>query len=196
MLFVSNRLSNLVLTKPVPRHQVRDPDVLYLLFGCVAEQKLPVHYHLLNLFATVSPIEELRIVFTVAPITGIQGAEPPKERLAQSLTESFERIRETDPVPAGAEARRLDIGGRQWRSIADRSSAPPKLSVFRCRPCTVAPAAGGASAQVHAIGVVDIDGGGATPASIPKTDLALAGASVGITITCLFVVLYFFTFVS
>jgi hypothetical protein len=194
LLFVSNRLSNSILAKPLPRHQIRDSDVLYLLFGYVAEHKLTVHYHLLNLFATISPMEELRIVFSVASITGIQGSEPPKELLSPSLTETFERITGSDFVRSGHEPR-LDIGGKQWRSITDRHSNPPKLSIFRCRTVTIAPTSVGVCTAVKGIGVVDIEREYLGVGSISKIDLGLAVTSVGITIICLFVILYFCTFV-
>ena len=60
-----------VLQTPLPRTKVSDFEPLQVIFGVVAESKMTVHFHLLNLFHKISPRDELRIVFNASNIYGI-----------------------------------------------------------------------------------------------------------------------------
>jgi hypothetical protein len=193
ILFVSNRsVANSVLSRPLPKHSVRDLGALYLLFGYVAEHKPAVHYHLLNLFATVSPIEELRIVFALAPITGTHSAQAPKEPLGLSEAHGFDR----STAEAAFSGRRprlpavLEIGGAIGVSSRDRPAQ--KLSPFRGRSVSIDPAPPLGLSKVH-LDVADIAGGPRIPA-LRMWDVRLALASVVMTIICVFVVFYFLMF--
>lgn len=61
-----------VLQTPLPRTKVSDFEPLQVIFGVVAESKMTVHFHLLNLFHKISPRDELRIVFNASNIYGIE----------------------------------------------------------------------------------------------------------------------------
>ena len=78
-----------VLQSPLPRTKVVDFEPLHVIFGVVAERKMKVHFHLLNLFHKISPREELQIVFNASNIYGIgndnDNAPPDEEPEQPSL---------------------------------------------------------------------------------------------------------------
>jgi hypothetical protein len=193
LLFVSNRsVANSVLGRPLPRLPVRDPGALYLLFGYVAEHRPAVHYHLLNLFATVSPMEELRIVFALAPITGIPGGQAPKEALAPSAVHAFERRRAGVPGREARAAPVLGIGALTAVSSGDRP--PHKFSPFVSPSVSIAPSPGRQLSKVNT-DVVEIARGGWTHTpTISTRDIGIATVSVVMTVVSIFAVFYFFAF--
>jgi hypothetical protein len=189
ILFVDNRaFAEAVLQRPLPRLPVPSPEPLFVLFAYVAEHRPRVHYHLLNLFATISPIEELQIVFAGVRVVGIAEAEPERPLLEPAVTASLDIGEDVFIKP-------LVIGGafvwasgqtrpkRLTRAIGESVSVPSSVRSGRFGRC-------------HQIDTVDVQGTVAfRPGAPRKGDVWLAGGSVTLMVIVLFTVLRYFTFV-
>jgi hypothetical protein len=169
------------LLRPLPRFPVRDIEPLYLLFGFVAERKMKFHYQLLNLFAKISPREELEIVFDEQNIFGLQSLSPPKPSLFPVFTMGMEigqpacDLAMSPIVKMGA-----DRGGPGWSFLravnVDMRPREPPVSLAR---------SGG-------VAVIDIAGNGIVPGQATRGDLRLTYAIGAALAIVLLVCLVFF----
>jgi hypothetical protein len=189
ILFMDNRsFAESVLQRPLPRVPVHCAEPLFVLFAYVAEHRPRVHYHLLNLFATISPIEELQIVFAGVRIVGLAEAEPERPLLEPAVTASLELGEEVVVRP-------LAIGG----AFVCSSGQPRPKKLTRATGESVSfPSSvrGRRFGRCHQINSVDVKGTVVfRPGAPRKGDVWLSAGSVALMIIVLLTVLRYFTFV-
>jgi hypothetical protein len=87
------------LLKPLPRTPVRDLVPLSLLFCFVTQRQWPIHFNLLNHFATISSRKEIRIAFKAKSICGLHDIRRKRPPLDLRVVKSGPLSADLSPGP-------------------------------------------------------------------------------------------------